>query len=95
MTWIEKLVTPESLEAAIARVGSPQELKAALAEMNQLGDALESSVEWRNFVAAHRVLLQIRGMRAVETIALDAFLCGAKAARRVAEVETFEGMVRE
>lgn len=71
MTWIEKLATKESLEAAISKTESPDELTVALAEINQFGGALEPLLEWKTFVATHLALLQVLGMRAVEAIALE------------------------
>lgn len=39
--------------------------------------------------------LTLWGPRALDKVLADAFLCGAKAARRLAEVDALEGMVRE
>ena len=92
MTWIEKLATKESLDLAVVRNGDQA---AKLAELKQFVRALKAIPEWKALILPATVTLTLVGPDALNTLLADVFLCGAKAARRLAEVDALEGMVRE
>jgi hypothetical protein len=88
MTWEEKVMSDESIAASMAR--DMEECRAQQSERIDAMRILHRSENWLCLVQASMISYAL--LHDMEIIMADAFLRGAQAAKRVAEIEALEAL---